>query len=252
MFSVWGQELRRRRPITIPGMRAATLANLLLIAPTIVHSATLNVTVRPGSVFGPDVSHYQGAVDWKTVKAAGAAFAFAKASEGLHTTDDQFTSNWAGIKAAGIPVRGAYHFGHPEESASAQAKHFLSQLSGLGTGDLLVLDIETSGGQSASAVAKWCGDFLQAVMSASGLPASRVLVYTGAWFWNPQASGSSIASHHPLWVSGYTSKPPMPAGWSSWTYWQYTDKAKDCVPSKSVDCSVFHGSLQELHALAGL
>lgn len=74
----------------------------------------------------------------------------------------------------------------------------------------------------------------------------------GKWFWDPQVGGSSVASQHPLWVSGYTSTPPMPSGWSSWTYWQYTDKAADCVPSKSVDCSVFNGSLEELHAVAGL
>ena len=81
-------------------MAAAALASLLLIAPVTEFSAAFNATsVRPGSVFGPDVSHYQGAVDWKAVKAAGAAFAFAKASEGLHTNDDQFASNWRASRA---------------------------------------------------------------------------------------------------------------------------------------------------------
>lgn len=37
-------------------------------------------------------------------------------------------------------------------------------------------------------------------------------MYTGAWFWDPDAGGSSIVSDHPLWVSGYTSTPPMPKG----------------------------------------
>eukprot|EP00966_Prymnesium_polylepis_P222270 5142479-Prymnesium_polylepis.2 len=89
--------------------------------------------------------------------------------------------------------------------------------------------------------------------AVSGLPSSRVLVYTGAWFWNPQAGGSSVAARHPLWVSGYTpGAPPMPKGWSSWTYWQYTDAASDCGPSSKVDCSVLHGSVEELHRMAGL
>jgi len=211
-------------------------------------------STRPGSVFGPDVSHYQGTVRWRDVEAAGASFAFAKASEGLHTTDDQFSANWAGMRAVGIKVRGAYHFGHPEEDALAQVRHFLSQIPmPLAPGDLLVLDIEAAGGKSPSEVATWTGDFLGGLMKATGLPASRVLVYTGAWFWNSQAGGSSIASEHPLWVSGYVSAPPMPKGWAGWTYWQYTDKATDCGPSGSaVDCSVFHGSLDQLHARAGL
>ena len=217
---------------------------------TAVASAELNST-RPGSMFGPDVSHYQGTVDWGRVKAAGASFAFAKASEGLHTQDDQFAHNWAGIKAAGIKVRGAYHFGHPEEDAVAQAKHFISQVGATTSGDLLVLDIETTGGQAPSAVAKWCDDFLASLMSGTDLPSNRVLVYTGAWFWNSKV-GDSKASSHPLWVSGYTSAPPMPNDWSRWTYWQYTDKASDCGPAGAVDCSVFHGSLEDLHALAGV
>ena len=44
-----------------------------------------------------------------------------------------------------------------------------------------------------------------------GLPKQRVWVYTGAWFWNPQAGGSAAVGDHPLWVSGYVSgHPPMP------------------------------------------
>ena len=38
---------------------------------------------------GIDVSHYQGAVDWKKVKTAGIAFAYAKATEGNTYTDGQ-------------------------------------------------------------------------------------------------------------------------------------------------------------------
>ena len=220
----------------------------MMLLPHIFIAAGFNVTDRP---FGPDVSHYQSVIDWASVKAAGASFAFAKASEGLNTGDDQFAHNWAGIKKAGIPIRGAYHFGHPEEDATNQANHFLSQINGLGAGDLLVLDIEVDGGKSPSAVAEWCHTFLKAVMAKSGLPASRVLVYTGAWFWNPKAGGASMGSH-PLWVSGYTTSPPIPNGWSDWTYWQYTDKASKCVPGKAVDCSVYHGTLEELHTAAGL
>jgi len=210
-----------------------------------------NIT-RPGSVFGPDVSHYQGHVSWEAVKAAGASFAFAKASEGLTMGDDQFASNWRGIKAAGIGVRGAYHFGHPEEDAAAQARHFMAQLTEVGPGDLLVLDIEIDRGQSPTAVAKWCDEYLTAVTVLSGLPSSRVLVYTGAWFWDPKVGATSVAGKHPLWVSGYVSAPPMPTTWAQWTYWQYTDKATDCGIPSGADCSVFHGTAMQLHGLAGL
>jgi len=141
-------------------------------------------------------------VDWTKVAESGASFAIAKATEGHTYVDNQFQSNWAGMSSAGIKIRGAYHFGHPGTDAGAQADHFLSVVGALHAGDLVALDIETSDGQSASTVAAWCKAFVDRVVSKSGLPASRVLVYTGAWFWNPQAGGSASVGDHPLWVSG--------------------------------------------------
>lgn len=38
----------------------------------------------------------------------------------LFFQDPTFASNWKGIKASGIPIRGAYHFGHPGDSAQTQ------------------------------------------------------------------------------------------------------------------------------------
>ena len=57
-----------------------------------------------------------------------------------------------------------------------------------------------------------------------------------------------MCSDHPLWVSGYVSSPPMPGGWSDWTFWQFTDKASISGITGGVDCSYFHGGAQELAA----
>lgn len=51
--------------------------------------------------WGIDVSHHQGIVDWMRVKAAGAEFAFLKASEGTTFVDRQYKRNYARAKAAG-------------------------------------------------------------------------------------------------------------------------------------------------------
>jgi lysozyme len=191
---------------------------------------------------GPDVSNWQGSIDWGAVAGAGASFAFMKATEGTGYVDVTFADNWANSRAAGIAVRGAYHFGHPGADVSAQAQLFAKVVGTVGPGDLVVLDIEDAtsvaaagghadggggaGGGNATAklmspsdVAAWCTAFLDEVTSLTGLPASRVLVYTGAWFWDPQVGGASMGEH-PLWVSGYTSSPPMPQGWDAWTFWQ--------------------------------
>jgi hypothetical protein len=76
------------------------------------------------------------------------------------------------------------------------------------SGEFYVLDIETAtetarGNLTALAdVASWSADFVKAVMSSQGVPPRKVWVYTGAWFWDPNAGGSSALSAHPLWVSG--------------------------------------------------
>ncbi len=121
--------------------------------------------------------------------------------------------------------------------AAAQAKLFVKTVGTFGAGDLAVLDIEVTDNQPPAAVAKWSNDFVGNVMALTGLPPSRVLgaavaapdlsssffpkraasspvatlVYTGAWFWNPDAGGSDILSAHPLWVSG------APAGFGGQT-----------------------------------
>ena len=59
----------------------------------------------PTYAWGPDVSDYQGGVDWAAVKAAGASFAFTKATEGLTFTCQTFAPNWQGMRDAGIGFR---------------------------------------------------------------------------------------------------------------------------------------------------
>jgi len=190
-------------------------------------------------------------VNWHEVASSGVGFAFMKATEGTGYTDATFRANWANSRAAGIAVRGAYHFGHPGTNAVAQADHFVDTVGSVGAGDLMALDIETSDGVGPSGVAAWCKQFVDRVMERTGLPASRVVVYTGAWFWNPQAGGSDVLANHPLWVSGYVQSPPMPRGWSTYTFWQFTDKHN--FPGISpCDASYFRGQEQQLRAMAGL
>ena len=137
---------------------------------------------------GPDVSHYQGTIDWGQVKAAGASFAMAKATEGNSYKDPTFHTNWVGMKSAGIKVRGAYHFGRPADTAQSQADLFVAAIGTMAAGDFTVLDIEQSDSQSPATVAAFSAEFCKLVKAKTGRP---VFVYTGAWFWNPSAGGSA-------------------------------------------------------------
>ena len=208
-------------------------------------------------VMGPDVSHFQAQVDWAKVAAHGEAFGACKATDGLTSVDPRFASNWAGMQDAGIAVRIAYHYAHIESSAVSQADHFVSTVGAVGPGQVLCLDAEDVCAESAKIpppkTAAWVASFLDRLRTSTGLPPERILLYTGAWWWDPRTGRSKAGAAHPLWVSDYSHHPPrLPSGWSDWVLHQYT--SEDHVPGvgTQVDRSRFNGSVERLHALAGL
>ena len=72
---------------------------------------------------GIDVSHWQGAIDWAKVRAAGIQFAIIKAggSDAGFYTDPRWEENYRGAKANGIAV-GAYYFVGPACTSAEDGK----------------------------------------------------------------------------------------------------------------------------------
>ena len=195
---------------------------------------------------GVDVSSYQGSINWATVKAHGISFGFAKATEGLTIADSTFHANWSGMKAAGV-VRGAYHFFHPNESATAQADFVLKTVGTLEAGDLpIVLDFEVLDGVSEATAVADALTFLKTVSSASGKTA---ILYMSSGF----LGGSYPAlDAYTLWVANYgVSCPHMPPGRSSWAFWQDSESGSVTGISGGTDTDYFNGSLSALTALTG-
>lgn len=201
---------------------------------------------------GIDVSNYQGSVNWSSVKSAGNSFAFCKATEGTTFTDAYLKANWAGMKSAGL-VRGAYHYGHPSTSATAQAQYFVNAVKAAGgfasgTNSLqLVLDIETSDGLSPSAVWTWIQQFMAEIKTLTGRPG---IIYTGYYFWVDNVGNPTNNLNCPLWIADYgVSSPLVPRAWSYWTFWQYSDTGSVRGVSGNVDLDYFNGTLTNLKNL---
>lgn len=194
---------------------------------------------------GVDVAHWDGRVDWNKVKAAGMSFAFAKATEGKKHVDHTFSTNWAGMQAAGL-VLGAYHFGRPNQDAVAQAKHFYDVVKPT-SGDLpLVLDLEVPDGERPAAIWSWAQAFLAEIESLSGQPA---IFYSYGPFWLNEMGNPKDNLNCPLWEAAYISKAMVPNAWTDWTFWQYTEKGKVDGIHHHVDMNYFRGTLTELDQL---
>jgi GH25 family lysozyme M1 (1,4-beta-N-acetylmuramidase) len=198
------------------------------------------VTPGPSHVEGIDVSHYQGAINWTSQKAMGRMFGVASVGDGTYE-DPTFTTNWAAMKAAGV-IRGAYQFFEPGGDPIVQADILIQKVGKLGDGDLpATIDVEVTGGQSAATIATKIGAWLARVEAGTG---RKPMIYTGPYFW--QGNVASLAyGGYPLWIADYgVSKPQVPAPWSNYKIWQYSDSGG------TLDVDSFQGTLAELQAFA--
>lgn len=199
------------------------------------------------TVKGVDVSHWQGTIDWQQAKGTGIKFAFMKATEGTTFVDPEFSNNWAGAKQQGI-LRGAYHFFRAGSDGVAQAQHFVNVMGPLANGDLPpVLDLETMDGQSSATVIQRSKDFMAEVEKLTGRTPA---IYSGGFF-KSLGSPSGFSQYY-LWDAHWgVTCPNIPdAGWSTWTFWQYTDQESVAGIGNAVDGDEFNGTLQDLIALA--
>ena len=249
-----------KRRIIVKGFDAANrqvasdAIDILLVPPSVLGGIN-------ASVLGIDVSNHNPPVDWQAVKNANISFAFAKVTEGATFKDKTFTTNWSGMKAAGI-LRGAYHFFRPAKTAEEQVDNFLQVVKKvLEPGDLPpVLDVEPWPKEVGEAwknlafkdrinrVKTW----LEKVEQATG---EKPIIYTSPSFWREYMRDSQEFTDHPLWLAHYTSKPQpdVPAnnwGGNGYKIWQHTESGRVSGVSGPVDRNRFNGSFENLVALA--
>jgi lysozyme len=236
-------------------IRAMATASGMTNSPLAIATYTILVPPPPtcpaGSVLeGVDVSKANGTVNWKQVRASGRTFAYARATESLNYVDPSFSQNYAAIKAAGL-VRGASHFFHPDQDPVAQANLLMSTIGTLQPGDLPpALDVEITGGQTASTIVAGINTWMARVKAQTGL---TPILYSAAGFLSPLGSTVSTLSNYPLWAANWNvSCPTIPSTWQKWVLWQYS--ASGTVPgiSGAVDLNRFNGTLAGLDSLAKL
>lgn len=200
-------------------------------APTATPAPTPAPTATPATGYteGIDISHWQGTINWTQVAASGKRFAYMKASEDTDYIDPTYVTNRAQAKANGLYV-GAYHFARPGTAAGdavAEADHFVDTAVPV-SGELLpVLDLESSGGLTVTALQTWVKAFMARVYERTGL---RAAIYVSPSFWSNYMGNTSwfaANGYTTLWIAHWTTgaAPTLPAsnwGGKGWTFWQYT------------------------------
>ncbi|MFF3942019.1 lysozyme [Streptomyces phaeofaciens] len=243
---------RHRRARTRPACAVALAAAGALLA-TLLTGPPAAAAERP---MGHDVSSHQRTVDWARTKAAGARFVYVKATESTGYRNPYFAQQYDGAGGVGL-LRGAYHFALPDQGpGKAQAAFFVRNGGGWSAdGGTLppALDIEYNPydahrrcyGLSRAAMVAWIRAFSDEVLRLTG---RRPVIYTTTHWWNTCTGGSpDLAADHALWIARYSSSDTgaLPAGWASWTFWQYADGGS--LPG---DQNLFNGSAEGLARFA--
>ena len=200
------------------------------------------------TLYGIDVSRFQGAIDWNLVKGSGVVYAYIQISRSLTDIDARFPYNWRRAKEVGI-LRGAYQRFQPDQDVLGQARVFLEKLGPFQPGDLPpMLDVEDDGGLSPSAIAQKVQQWMDHVEPILGV---KPLIYTGYYFWRDQVGPGDFADH-PLWIANYGATCPLvPAPWGRWAFHQYSASARiPGITANTVDVNRFNGTLADLKALS--
>ena len=150
---------------------------------------------------GIDVSKYQGSIDWSKVETD---FAILRAGFGRYTIqkDPQFERNYAGAKAAGIPV-GAYWYSYAESEVEArqEAEACLFVIRGMRFEYPIYIDIEdsTQGHLSKATLTAICNAFCDTLEKAGYFAG----VYASTYWFTHKLDHACLASKYTIWLADY-------------------------------------------------
>lgn len=204
------------------------------------------------TIWGFDVSDYQGVFDMQAAKDAGFDFVIIKATEGNNWKSKYFAGNLQRARDAQL-LLAAYHYQRGSHSAQSQADNIASMVPK----DVGVIpDVEANGGDL---------DLTDAIMSrVTALGYRHPLSYIPKWYWQ-QIGSPSMRNRKGLWQSHYPDNkggtPQQIYTRVPSSYWNpfgeqeikilQFSSASTVAGRTPIDADAFRGSLSDLAALLG-
>ncbi len=203
--------------------------------------ASATVAAPSAAARGVDVSHWDGDASMASVRRSGGTFVYVKATQGRGIVDGTFAARVHAASAAGL-LSGAYHFFDYRIDGIAQARFFVATVRRHGgfQGHLPpAVDVEclrALGRSRPGYAAHQLRAFLGEVFELTGRMA---VIYTSPYMWHQVTGNDASFGRYPLWVAcWYCTRPTLPRGWSTWTFWQV---GKVGIAGTRVDGDVFRG-----------
>lgn len=210
---------------------------------SLVREINIQFAHRTTTIYGIDVSHYQGAINWQMVATdPNVKFVYIKATEGANLVDKNYVKNIKEAMRVGIPV-GIYHFFRPTASAMTQMRNLTDNVDVRKHNLVPIIDVESRGRGSLRSFQDKLQMFLDQVEHAYGV---RPIIYTGQNFYNEHLAGAFLK--YSFMIAKYADEPPMLIDNANVLMWQFTSKGHVNGINGEVDRSVFldNHTLQEI------
>ncbi|WP_425230346.1 glycoside hydrolase family 25 protein [Sphingomonas sp.] len=168
---------------------------------------------------GVDLGEQPRRIEWASIRAAGADFAYVVATEGTGARDPGFEANWSALPDAGLR-RGAVHLYSLCEDGAAQADAFNATVPRTADALPAAVDVDRRDGCDAppagAAVIESLRAFLGRVETHTGKP---VILRLSRWAERRYALSSAF--DRPLWLTGNFLRP----GYAdrAWRLWRASD-----------------------------
>lgn len=198
------------------------------------------------TVFGIDISRYQGNIDWEAFRDGNPAeapisFVYIKATEGSDFTDVNFADNFAEAKKYGF-MRGAYHYFSTKSSGIAQAEMFI-KTAGLTKGDLPpMIDIEERP-KDKKRFLQELKTFITKIEDHYGV---KPIIYTYRKY-KSRYLDDPFFERYPSWIAHYYISSLGDD--VKWLIWQCSDIGEVPGIPHNVDINIFNGSIEQLKSL---
>lgn len=198
------------------------------------------------SVFGIDVSHHQGSIDWDKVAGTSQneypiSFVMIKATEGGDFMDENYDSNIVNARRVGLTC-GSYLFFNPKTDPVVQTEFFTKAVA-LYPGDIPpVIDVEQHG-DSRELLQKRLLECLRLIENHYGV---RPVIYTSYKFRRHYLDNPAFDDYL-FWIAHhYVEKLADDA---EWTFWQFTDRGRVNGISGYTDLNTFAGTQAEFRSI---
>lgn len=188
------------------------------------------------SLLIPDVSEWQGVIDWPALVKSYPAV-IVRAHNG-YRQDHHFATNRPAAHAAGARAVGLYAYLVDDRDPSDQAAEYVHSVGHLQSGEWAIVDCEEGKGDQSGRVKEW------AKYVSRALGTSHAWMYTGQAFYRDHGLAHAGFPASRTWLAAYG--PHEPA--EGHALWQYTDHRTVPGVQGAVDCSTYHGTIEQLRA----